>query len=367
MSTNTAVATQAARTRAPGGQGVVFVHANDPGGNAVIAFRRGDDGVLSRDRSYPTGGLGAEEAEAPADPLASQRSMEYDDEAARLYVVNAGSDTVSVFDVDGFRLRPVQVVASGGSFPVSVTARGGLVYVLNAGGDGAISGFRSGPEGLVPIPASTRMLGLGNATPPFFLSSPGQVGFTADGRYLVVTTKNHDTLLAFAVDEDGAPADRPVVTPSAGRVPFAFVVTPDGAVVVAEASGSVSSYRVEPDGRLTAVSPSVTNGQQATCWIARAKRHVYAVNAGSGTVSAYAVDPGGRLRLLGRDGVTAHVGAGAIDVAATPDGGILYVENGASATVHPFRVEQDGSLLPLPETSGLPRFGGHSVEGIVAL
>ena len=42
MSTNTAVATQAARTRAPGGQGVVFVHANDPGGNAVIAFRRGD-------------------------------------------------------------------------------------------------------------------------------------------------------------------------------------------------------------------------------------------------------------------------------------------------------------------------------------
>jgi DNA-binding beta-propeller fold protein YncE len=366
MSANTAMATARGRSWAPGGHGVVFIHANDPGGNSVIAFRRGDDGVLSRERSYATGGLGAEETGAPADPLASQRSMEYDEVAGRLYVVNAGSNTVSVFDVDGFRLRPVQVIESGGDFPVSVTAGDGLVYVLNAGGDGGISGFRSVAEGLVPLPDSTRTLGLGNDTPPYFLSSPGQVGVVADGRALVVTTKSHDTLMTFPLDPDGGPAPEPVVTPSSGRVPFAFVVTPAGVVVVAEASGAVSSYRVEPDGRLTPVSASVPNGQQATCWIARAKSHVYAVNAGSGTVSGYAVDAAGHLTLVGH-GVAADVGPGAIDVAATPDGSTLYVENGASATVHPFRIELDGSLLPLPETTGLPRFGGHSVEGIVAL
>jgi 6-phosphogluconolactonase (cycloisomerase 2 family) len=366
MNSNTAEATAAPRTWAPGGRGVVFIHANDPGGNSVIAFRRGDDGVLSRERSYLTGGRGSEQAGAPADPLASQRSMEYDDATGRLYVVNAGSDTVSVFDVDGFRLRPVHAVATGGAFPVSVTARDHLVYVLNAGGDGSISGFRATPEGLVPVDGSVRTLGLGNENPPYFLSSPGQVGFTADGRALVVTTKNHDTLLTFLLGSDGVPAPEPVVTPSSGSVPFAFVVTPTGVLVVAEASGAVSSYRVEPDGRLTPLSASVPNGQQATCWIARGKRHVYAVNAGSGTVSSYAVDASGTLTLVGH-GVTADVGAGAIDVAATPDGSILYVENGASATVHPFRIELDGSLLPLPETTGLPRFGGHSVEGLVAL
>ncbi len=353
-------------TGTSGAQPVVLIHANDPEGNAVIVYRRGDDGVLSRYRAYPTGGCGAAEAEAPADPLASQRSIEYDETSGRLYVVNAGSDSVSVFDIDGYRLRPVQVVPSEGPFPVSVAARDGLVYVLNAGGDGSISGFRSVPEGLVPIPGATRGLGLGNGNPPHFLSSPGQVGFTDDGRHLVVTTKNHDLLLTFPVAQDGSPAAEPVVTRSTGSVPFSFVVAP-GLVVVAEAVGAVSSYRVEPDGRLSTVSASVPNGQQATCWIARAKRYVYAVNAGSGTVSGYALEPDGRLRLLNRTGVTAQVGAGAIDVAATPDGRILYVENGATAMVHPFRIEVDGGLLPLPETTGLPRFGGHSVEGLVAL
>jgi 6-phosphogluconolactonase (cycloisomerase 2 family) len=353
------------RSRATYGSGAVLIHANDPQGNAVIAFRRGDDGVLSRYRAYRTGGLGAAQAGAPADPLASQRSMEYDDESGRLYVVNAGSDSLSVFDVDEHRLRELQVVPTDGPFPTSVTARDGLVYVLNAGGDGSITGFRSGPEGLVPLPGSTRSLDLAGKQPPYFLDSPGQVGFSGDGGHLVVTTKNHDTLLTFAVADDGSPAAAPVVTPSAGRIPFAFVVVAD-VVVVAEASGAVSSYRLQPDGRLLPVSASVGNGQQATCWIARARRYVYAVNAGSGTVSGYTLDTEGRLRLMNRGGVTAHVGPGAIDIAVTPDGSTLYVENGASATVHPFRVETDGSLLPLPETSGLPRYGGHSVEGIVA-
>jgi 6-phosphogluconolactonase (cycloisomerase 2 family) len=172
--------------------------------------------------------------------------------------------------------------------------------------------------------------------------------------------------MTFSLDDGGAPAAEPVVTPSSGSVPFAFVVTPAGILVVAEASGAVSSYRVQPDGRLEPVSASVRNGQQATCWIAQAKGHVYAVNAGSGTISSYTVKSSGHLTLVG-NGVTADVGPGAIDVAATPDGSTLYVENGASATVHPFRIEPDGSLLSLPETTGLPRFGGHSVEGLVAL
>ena len=51
---------------------------------------------------------------------------------------------------------------SGGSFPVSVTAAGDRVYVLNAGAPANITGFRLGLRGrLHPLPGTTRLLGDG--------------------------------------------------------------------------------------------------------------------------------------------------------------------------------------------------------------
>jgi 6-phosphogluconolactonase len=47
----------------------------------------------------------------------------------------------------------------GGSMPTSVTKAGYLVYVLNAGGNGSVTGFRILDNGkLLPIPNSTRYL-----------------------------------------------------------------------------------------------------------------------------------------------------------------------------------------------------------------
>ena len=56
---------------------------------------------------------------------------------------------------------------------------GNLLYVLNSGGDATISGFSVGSSGqLTPLSGSTRSLGVGGGSPPFFLVSPAQVGFT---------------------------------------------------------------------------------------------------------------------------------------------------------------------------------------------
>src|SRR5258707_1155851 len=66
------------------------------------------------------------------DHTASQGSLGYDPRHGLLYAVNPGSNTVSVFAVHGDRLALRQVLGSGGTFPVSVTVHGDVVYVLNA-------------------------------------------------------------------------------------------------------------------------------------------------------------------------------------------------------------------------------------------
>src|SRR5438445_643484 len=87
----------------------------------------------------------------------------------------------------GLILELRQVISSGGPFPVSIAVHRNLLYVLDAGLAGFVSGFRIDDDHLEPIPGSTRTLGLANTNPPFFLSSPAQVGFTPEGKQLLVT------------------------------------------------------------------------------------------------------------------------------------------------------------------------------------
>ncbi len=150
----------------------VFVQTNNPSGNAVRVYDRAANGKLSFAASYATGGLGGSTVGAPTDALSSQGSLTFDAADGLLFAVNAGSDTVTVFAVSGDQLRRTQVVASGGDFPISVTAGHGLVYVLNGGGTGSVSGYQVNGDQLVPISGSIRSLGFNNTTPPNFLLSP---------------------------------------------------------------------------------------------------------------------------------------------------------------------------------------------------
>ena len=62
------------------------------------------DGTLTYVASYATGGLGGVAAGSAADPLASQGSLASADNGRILLAVNAGSDTVSLFRVNGDHL-----------------------------------------------------------------------------------------------------------------------------------------------------------------------------------------------------------------------------------------------------------------------
>ncbi len=356
-------AASAADGHGNGSAGVVFVQTNELSRNTIVVYDRGQDGRLTRVAEYPTGGTGGVAAPGTeSDHLASQGSLVYDAEHRLLLAVNADSDSVSVFRVHGDQLALTAVVPSGGQFPASISVHGELVYVLNAGGTGIVQGFRIHASVLAPIPGSARSLGLANSSPPDFLTSPGQVGFTPDGSKLLVTTKASGSLIeAFAVGHDGRLSATAVANPSATPVPFAFTFTPDGMLAVGEAGGSfVTTYVVQPDG--TFASPkSTSDGQMALCWIVRVGGYYYVSNTASNTISAYTIAADGQPSLVGPSGIVATTEPGPIDMTAPTHAQFLYVETGGG-TIDEFEVNNDGTLTKLGVVAGLP----VGIEGIAS-
>jgi 6-phosphogluconolactonase (cycloisomerase 2 family) len=384
---------QEEREKTPGtAAGMVFVNSNDLEANSVLAFRRAADGTLTKAGTFPTGGRGGAQEDNPFDPLASQDSMVFDRKHRMLMVVNAGSNSVTTFRVRGDRLTDRHVTPSGGQFPTSIAVSGNLAYVLNAGGETNVSGFRIKGGGLKPLAESTRELGITNDAVPLFTASPPQVGFSPDGDQVLVTTKSANTIETFSVGGDGRLAADPVSTKSEGDVPFSFVFDRAGHLLVTEAAESgVTSYDLKDDGSLTPISRSVVSGQKVLCWIVRAGNFFYGTNPGSSTVSLYSVDGKGTVTLGGRDGVIAQAGgeraadevaaadpeaagakapgAGPIDMAVTPDGKQLFVQNTLFGTVETYQVGAGGALtLTSTLAAGLPVFAdGAGMEGIVAI
>src|SRR6202042_2859401 len=117
----------------------VYILTNDNVKNEVLTYQREYNGqFLLRDR-VATGGRGSG---GTTDPLQSQGSLTLSGDHNLLFAVNSATGTVSSFHL--FNGLPVLAdnEPSGGAFPVAVTEHNGTVYVLNAGGSGAIVVFK---------------------------------------------------------------------------------------------------------------------------------------------------------------------------------------------------------------------------------
>ena len=130
-----AVALTTPVAEAAGSNGAVYVLGNQTSGNNVLVFARHADGTLAAPVSVSTGGTGT------GGGLGSQGAIVLDESGRHLYAVNAGSNTITSFRVRPNGLERVDVVDSGGVMPTSIAVDGDLVYVLNAGGAGSITGF----------------------------------------------------------------------------------------------------------------------------------------------------------------------------------------------------------------------------------
>src|SRR5216117_2109316 len=340
-------ASAAAADRAPG---AVYTLMNLTSGNAVAIFARAADGTLTAAGTVATGGTGT------GSGLGSQGAVVLSADGRWLFAVNAGSNDVSIFSVSPAGLALTSRIRSGGVQPVSSTVHGNLLYVLNGGGSGNIAGFALDANGgAAAIPGSRRALS-GSAV------GPAQVAFSRDGRSLVVTEKNTNSIDVYAVGPDGS-ATGPTTYASAGGTPFGFAFGLRDELLVSEAAGTASSYLLGSGGSLTVVSGAVSTQQGAPCWLVVTQngRFAYTANAHSGTISGFAVGTDGALSLLDAGGATAVVGPGNIDLAVSANSRYLY-QLRSSGPITALRVENDGHLTTLGVVGAMP----GSVAGLAA-
>jgi hypothetical protein len=110
------------------GTHAVFVQTDNVAGNSIVAYDRSVDGTLHPAATNATDGLDGVLDGSVVDHLASQGSLTYDN--GLIYAVNAGSDTITAFRVNGDRLSQGQVLPRAPSRSASPpTARS---CVLNA-------------------------------------------------------------------------------------------------------------------------------------------------------------------------------------------------------------------------------------------
>src|SRR3954451_7263260 len=203
--------------------GAVYVSTNATSGNAVQILHRVGDGSLHAGGLVATGGKGTGAG------LGSQGAVTLSTDRNWLFVVNAGSNSLTWFRVTGTGgLVRGGSVWTHGTTPVSVTQSGSLVYVVNSG-SGSIAGFRIGPGGLGFLSGSVRPLSGSGAT-------PAEIAFRPGGGVLAVTEKATSTVDTFHVRSNGRPSAG-IFTASSGSTPFGFAFA-GPTMIVSEAVAS---------------------------------------------------------------------------------------------------------------------------------
>jgi 6-phosphogluconolactonase len=340
----------------PGGAGYVYVNDNTAGTNTIAAFVRHPDGDLTPVLGSPfsAGGAGL------GTGLASQGSIQVSSDGRYVLAVDAGSDQISVLRIGrggALGLVPGGVVSSGGAEPVSVTEHDGLVYVANAGAENSnYTGFTLTWGGrLRPLSGST--VALPSA------AQPGDVLFNSTGTSLVGTRVGTSQIDSFRVGFGGrltAAPGSPFAAQGMGPFGSEFRPTNPDQLFVSNAhngagDGTVSAFRVAPDGTLFSIGDSpFADEQTAPCWveITHDGAFLFTVNTGSGSISRYAIAADGALTLLGSTQVSSQAGVGAVDARLSTDGRTLYVDESAGDAVGVFAV--DGGQLTEQASAALP-------------
>jgi 6-phosphogluconolactonase (cycloisomerase 2 family) len=312
-----------------------------------------------------TGGRGSG---GTTDPLQSQGSLTLSGDHTLLFAVNAASGTVS-----SFRLRnglPVLVdqESSGGAFPIAVAEHNGTVYVLDAGGSGAVVAFKDDGSGRLHEVSNSSVFLTGTN------SGASSISVSPNGQWLVVIEKASNSIDVFPIHPDGTlgtVVGNISVTPGV----FATVFTPSGQLIVSEnqpTSGTdtstISTYTINANGTLTAISQSLPTVGNGNCWnaITPDGKVAYVDNSATSTVAGFSVAPNGALTPIAGTILSALPnGSTNLDMAISGDGKYLFnVQSGAGA-IGVYTINSDGTLNQLGDIEGLPKTAGFN--GIAAL
>jgi 6-phosphogluconolactonase len=324
----------------------VYIMNNDAGPNSILVYMQQSDGTLTYQSTATSGGNGSGAG------LGSQGSIVIDAAHEYLYTVNAGSNSVSSFRIDGNgNLTLANTVSSSGTLPISVTVYGNWLYVVNSTTSN-ISGYTISSGGTMTSIVGSNLV-LSTAT-----AGPGQISFTPSGQKLVVSEKGTNRITTYTVNASGL-AGSMSSRASVGQTPFGFDFSGSNYAIVSEAAGgaanasTVSSYAVG-GATTTLVQGPVTASQTAACWVdvTADGKFAFVANAGSNTISTFAVNSSGMLQLVNAAAATG--GMGAVDLTLSGDESYLYNISSGSHTIAEFKKDSNGVLTKIGEVTGLP-------------
>lgn len=333
-----------------GGNKHVYILSNDVTYNTVLAYRRASNGTLTYSTSYLTGGTGT------GGGLGNQGALFVDEGRKVLLTVNPGSNSISSFRIteNGGELDLKSTISSRGTTPVSITMENDIVYVLNAGGSGNISGFRLGNNAkLTAIPNSTRSLSSNAA-------GAAQISFVNNGKVVAITEKATNKIITYTINEWGVPGMMHSVN-SSTATPFGFATGNNGNIFVSEAAGGapaaskLSSYHISNNGSISLLTGSVGASQSAACWVVITNngKYAYTTNTASNNLTNFDINKNtGAIAV--NTAIAATSGMGPIDADLSNNSKYLYVLNAGSHSISVYKVENDGSLNNIQTVNGVP-------------
>jgi 6-phosphogluconolactonase len=345
-----------------GAGGGVTPDAGTPGRlHAFVGSGNGNITAYAVDVS--TGGmtqLGATSAGANPSFLA------FDVPRGRLYAVNEGSSQIAAF-----RLSPdagltlLNRVSSQGNGPahVSVDPSGRWVFAANYGG-GNVAVLRVTDGGLGAATDTEASGGQAHQILP-----------DATGRFVYVPCKAANHVAQYRFDADGGqltPLSPATVATAPNAGPRHLALHPSGAwaFLINELDDTLTSMRVETDGRLTPVDTKPTlpmgvagsSNTTAEVQVHPNGRFVYGSNRGHNSIVSFSLnETTGVLTLVGH---TPTGGNTPRHFDVDPTGQLMLVGNQNSGTVNAFRIDgATGALTPLGQQASVnsPAFVGFTI------
>ncbi|KDR76703.1 hypothetical protein GALMADRAFT_96414 [Galerina marginata CBS 339.88] len=342
--------------------GAAYFITNDLSGNEVVSMNIGPNGKLGSMSSVSAGGRGALGIRLPApDPLFSQGSVQVHTAARILVTVNAGSNTVSMFNINPTNPSKLSMIgtptSSEGEFPISVAinSKATMVCVLNGGAVNGINCYTPDAKlGLIAIPNTLRYLGLNVTTPPSGpVATASTIVFSEDDQTLIVAVKGPPApgfLAAWSIAADGSLSAEAVKSLPATGGGFMFSLTPIPGKNAFLSADPGSGFDIFNFTGLSATSSVVPiKGQITTCWSSYAPKsgNFFLTDLGNSTITEVNIDSNLKGSIV--KSYPQAIGSGTIDNAIASIGGndFLYVLTPGANLVNVLAVNTPGKAVAL--------------------
>lgn len=309
------------------------------GSNTIVRMARSAvDGSLTVTDTTSTGGAGSNGqtvagTSAAANSLDSQFAITVSSDGKTLFAVNAGDDSISSFSIDATgKLTLQKKNQTTGNFPNSLAYSKGYLYAAFLGSKKVIAYKVNSDDSLTLVGEKPLTTG-GDFVPT-------QVAVSTDGAFLLVGGKS-SAIISYPIGSDGslgaAVRNATIIT-----VPFAGVFLANRIYVTADvATSSLSSYQLNADGTLTAISQIIPNSQGASCWLSITPNGKWAY---VGTISVYSISGAGALTLVNAVAADEKI-AVAGDSWISSDGKYLYSTYLKDGSVVSYRIDDTTGAL----------------------